>query len=353
VISVIAKGMTSGLRGLNLDDWRPDFIYLDDICNEENTATEEQRKKVEGLVFGALAPSLAPKVEAPLRKMVLTQTALHKEDPISMAHKDPSWLTVKYPKLYQNEDNRWFSAWPELYPIEGIIKEKEAYIQRRQAHIWLREYECKLVSSENAAFDTSWLQYWDVLPVGMRVYIGIDPARSSRKEAHRTACVAIGVHQSNTYLLDYMAQVGKNPDEIWTWLETAVRRWHPRQVGVESIAYQQMLAWYLRQKMIERNFFFPVKEVQDRRAKPDRIRQAYTGIASNGKFFVNAQHVQFITEFAEYADSVDSDLLDAGAQAIVLANPWQASGYDENEVIEGMYIEEKNIPDLEWEGNAP
>ena len=28
--------------------------------------------------------------------MVLTQTALHKEDPISMAHKDPSWLTVKY-----------------------------------------------------------------------------------------------------------------------------------------------------------------------------------------------------------------------------------------------------------------
>ena len=48
-----------------------------------------------------------------------------------------------------------------------------------------------------------------------------------------------------------------------------------------------------------------------------------------------------------------SDLLDAGAQAIVLANPWQASGYDENEVIKGMYIEEKSIPDLDWEGGAP
>ena len=57
--------------------------------------------------------------------MVLTQTALHKEDPISMAHKDPSWLTVKYPKLYQDVDNKWHSAWPELYPIEGILRKRK------------------------------------------------------------------------------------------------------------------------------------------------------------------------------------------------------------------------------------
>src|SRR5690606_10263027 len=42
-IHVTAKGVTSGLRGLNLDDYRPDFILCDDICNEENTATEEGR----------------------------------------------------------------------------------------------------------------------------------------------------------------------------------------------------------------------------------------------------------------------------------------------------------------------
>jgi hypothetical protein len=353
-INVIAKGMTSGLRGLNLDEWRPDFIYCDDICNDENTATPEQREKTSNLLFGALVPSLAAKSEAPRRKLVLTQTSLHKEDCIALAHKDPSWQTVKYPLLFTDERGEQRSAWEEMYPVKGVLESKQNYIKRRQIHIWLREFEAKLISSETAAFDGAWLRYWTALPVGMRVFIGLDPASSKKKQAHKTAIVAVGELKGQVYLLEYYSQQGKNPEEIWTYLIGAVRRLHPMKVGVETVAYQKMLAWYLRQKMLETGQFFVIQEINDRRSKPDRIRQAYGGIASNGVFWINENHTEFVDEFTNYADDVDSDLLDAGAMAICLANPWMlVAGEEDQEYLDAIVEEESNIPLLTWQGGAP
>jgi hypothetical protein len=55
---------------------------------------------------------------------------------------------------------------------------------------------------------------------------------------------------------------------------------------------------------------------------------------------------------------VDIDLLDAVAIAIHAANPWmfQANDLIGKDAIEGEFDyveEEKDIPAVEWEGNAP
>src|SRR3989304_9081112 len=65
-ITVLAMGITGQIRGFNPDDFRPDLQILDDILNEENTATPEQRQKIDGLVFGAVLNSLAPASKVPL-----------------------------------------------------------------------------------------------------------------------------------------------------------------------------------------------------------------------------------------------------------------------------------------------
>jgi len=45
IINVLALGITGQVRGINLDDFRPDLIVLDDPDNEETTNTPEQREK--------------------------------------------------------------------------------------------------------------------------------------------------------------------------------------------------------------------------------------------------------------------------------------------------------------------
>lgn len=355
-INILAKGMTSGLRGLNLDDWRPDFIFCDDISNEETVGTEEQRAKNRELFFGALVPSLAPKSEAPLRKLVLAQTSLHKEDIISLAHGDPAFSTVRYPKLVEHDDGTQTSAWESRFPLVSVLKEKDEYAKRRQSHVWLKEYGCKIISRETAPLDAQQLQYWKALPTNLLYFLGLDPAISKRKQAHRTAAAVVGLQPQtgDIYLLNHFSQAGKQPDEMWTWVVAQYRQYRPRKVGVETVAFQKMLAWYFQQKMQETKTFFTISEVNDKRSKTDRIIQAFSGLASQGKFWVSENHTEFVQGYAEWTEDVDWDLGDAIAQAITLAMPWLAQADDS--VLESedyLMQEEKEFPDIVYEGGAP
>lgn len=356
-INVLAKGMTSGLRGLNPDDWRPDFIFCDDISNEETVGTPEQIKKNEDLFFGALVPVLAPKSEAPLRKLVLAQTGLSKDDIINKAHRDPAFRTVRYPKLLEDSNGALRSAWEDRFPLAEVLQEKEDYVRRNQLHVWLREYGCKIISRETAPLDVEWLRKWKSLPTNLVYYIGLDPASDKPgKKIHRTAIAVIGVNPqtADIYLISYFAQKGKNPDEMWTWLVAAWRQHRPRKVGVETIAFQRMLAWYFRKKMEEDKFFFYIDEIQDKRAKSERIIQAFATCASQGRFHVHENHTEFMEGFGEWNEGLDWDLGDAVAQAITLATPWLAQSSIDGEYTEiGSYEDEKDIPELVFEESCP
>jgi len=190
-IYIIAFGITGSIRGVNLDDYRPDFISIDDACDEENTGTADQRKKIEGLLFGNIQQSLAPRSESPHSKIAMLQTGLHKQDLIHIAHKDPTWRTLKLGVF--DESGR--SVWEERFPTEELLAKKRAFIERDNLPYWLREMECKIVSHETAAFNTKLLTHWKNLPARMQVFAGIDPARETKKatRAHKAAIVFIGV----------------------------------------------------------------------------------------------------------------------------------------------------------------
>lgn len=331
-IYVIAFGITGSTRGLNLDDYRPDYIVIDDVCDEENTGTEDQRKKIEGLLFGNIQQSLAPRSEAPHSKIAMLQTGLHKQDLIHLAHKDPTWKTVKLGVFDKNGRSRWESR----FPTEELLAKKRAFIERNQLHWWLREMECKIVSSETAAFNVRLLKHWTTLPASMTVFAGIDPARETKLKtrAHKGAIVFIGVWQGVIYLLEYWAQKNPNPEIFWIEFLRMATHWRPTLTGIETVAYQQTLEWYFNRRMMQTNSPFTIKAYDDRRKKPDRIRQAFTQRIAMGTFQTNVGQHEFNAALAEYTDDVDIDILDAGAIACDIATPWiQASLYGEDEDV--------------------
>jgi len=339
-IWAVALGITGQTRGVNIDDYRPDLILLDDPCDEENTRTVEQRTKISNLTFGALEKSLAPRSEAPDAKMILDQTPLNREDLIETASRDPQFHTLTYSCF----DERGNSRWPERFPTEELLESKQHHIRRNQLPLWLREMECKIVSEETSAFRMEWLNYWELLPEHMTTFLFVDPASSESKTADFQACAAVGISGTKRYLLEYTEAKGQNPEELAVELFRMVKKWKPMKVGVESIAYQRMLAWYLKQEMTRRNHYFAIEEVQDRRKKEDRIRQAITGIAANGMLYVHPSHNTFISQFGDYPDVAHEDVLEAVCGALDLADP----------TIEGEVIAaEKDIPRLPDWRSAP
>lgn len=320
-ISVGAYGITGQVRGINVDDYRPDLIVVDDACDLENTATEDQRNKLWELFSGALEKSLSPASDAPDSKIVVLQTPLNGDDIINRCKRAPGWYVRTYGILDESNESRW----PARHPTETVLREKQEHIESGQTLIWLREKECKLSNEATRAFRREWLQYWDTVPdAPLITYIGLDPVpppsdrelAKDMKDKCNEAIVVLGLRAGKFFLLDYALNKGHTPEWTETTFFSFVARWNPIRARVESVNYQRTLKWFLEQAMRRRNKWVQINGVTDKRKKHHRIIQAFTRTAGNRALYVRPEHHEFHLEFESFPDVQDPALLDACAMAI-------------------------------------
>jgi hypothetical protein len=349
-ITILAMGITGQIRGFNPDDYRPDLIIIDDILNEENCATEDQRKKIEALLFGALLNSLAPASDCPQAKAVFLQTPLNRLDAIETCLKDPQWNGRRFGILDENERSLWEARWP----TEVVLAEKQAAIARGHYHIWMREKECKIVANIGKTFKIENLQYYDLPPEGLLKIISIDPASSDAETADDNVVMAIGIHGLNVYILRYEAEQGQMPDATANHFFNMILEFSPIKAAVETVSFQRVLAWYLEKEMQRRRIFLAVDKIQDRRKKSDRIIQSLVGLVNYKHLYVKADMQKFITQMDEY-DPLDSgqhdDLLDALAMGVTCLNPLLRDSV----TVEGEFsvVEDESIYETLQIGGCP
>lgn len=367
-IWIMAMGITGSVRGVNQDDFRPDLIVIDDVIDEDNAATPDQRNKISDLIMGALKESLAPASEMPDAKMVMLQTPLNKEDASAQAFEDEEWHSLRFgcftPETADLPLEHQKSIWPVRWPDEVLRAEKRAAIKRNKLSLFLREKECKLISAETSTFKAEWLEYYELLPERhlMDVTMAIDPvpppsevqiAKGLRTKDYEALAV-VGRYKSSYYLLEYIQNRGHEPD--WTIAEffRLARKWKPRKIAVEAVAYQRTLAWLLRQAMKSQRQYYVIEEVVDRRSKYDRISDDLSGITSNGAFYIKLEHTEFVSQFTAYPDVANDDLLEVVGVATRLL---QQSYYEDDDIATDMDMqildEEKSIPALVYSRGAP
>lgn len=350
-ITVLAVGITGQIRGFNLDDFRPDLIIADDVQTDENVATLEQRQKLKDTFFGALANSLAPASDAPDAKLVILNTPMRKDDLIETCMADESWNGVRFGIFDEQGQSRWEARWPT-----SVMKaEKEAATKAGRYSIWMREKECAIVKSESKQFDVRNLKYWDVLPDGMQVILAIDPASSDSKTADDNVVGCVGFKGNDIYVLEYSAETGEMPDATSHHFFEQLLKWRPAKAAVETIAFQRVLSWYIKQEMTKRRLFLQIEEIQDRRAKSDRIIQAIAGNLAYGNLYIRPGMEKLVAQLDEFGEGGHDDVIDMLAMAIVASNP---ALRDDSNTIEGEFRtlqEEEDLlyPQLEYHRGAP
>lgn len=369
-IWIMGMGITGSVRGINMDDFRPDLIIVDDVIDEENSATPEQRQKVEALIYGALKESLAPASEAPDAKMVMLQTPLNREDASTKALNDSEWTSARFGCWTVETESmpveRQESIWPDRWPSAVVRAEKAAAMSRNQLPTFLREKECKIVSPETSAFRPNWLKFYDLAPDPTEgtIIMAIDPvpppsdlqiSKGLRGKDYE-AIVVVQRKDADFYLLEYALHRGHEPD--WTINECfrLYNHYRPRKVIVEAVAYQRTLAWLLRKAMEHQRKYFLISEFTDKRKKFDRIVDGLTGPAAEGKLYVSPEHVDFIQQFNEYPDVAHDDLLDASAIAISDLMGFGRANMDDDELDEWwreIQQSEREIPRLRYGLGAP
>jgi len=339
VATIMALGITGQLRGFNVDDYRPDLIICDDTSTDEMVASLEQRKKYDELFFGALVNSLAPASESPDSKIVLLDTPKSRFDLIESCISSPQWHGLCF-GVFDQEGN---SRWEERYPRADLLKAKEDYFRSGRGPIWMREKECRIVSSETSSFLIENLQYWELLPEAMSYVIAIDPASSDSKSADDNVVVVLGFQGGDVYVIDYVAEIGQTPEMVSQAVIEYVRRYKPLGIVVEAIGYQRTLAWYLEAEMKRHRVYPPVYQVQDRRRKSNRIIQALGSVSGYGRLFVRPTSQKFIEQYTTYSPlSTDhDDVLDAIAMGITWATSRQIFEDSDEDVLSNMAINDE------------
>jgi hypothetical protein len=289
-IRLLAMGMFGSVRGVNILGKRPDTIGVDDPLDEENSATPEQRQKGIDLFFGAVKESLVPESEDPTARLMLTQTPFDEDDLSYVCHKSSQIASIRVGILTDEDDSRAESAWPDRWSKEEILADKRAAVERNQLSLWLREKMCQIVSRETSEFLPDWLRYYTIIPPGA-IYVGaIDPAPILSDKARLTgaktdlqAIMVCAYWRGQKYVVEYATARDQDPEAVARELNRLATKYPIRRWGVEGVAYQRTLKWFLEREMqAGRLRHLRVVEVPAPKGKTERIVQAHAGRASSG-----------------------------------------------------------------------
>lgn len=335
-VTVIAIGITGSVRGINVDDYRPDLIVLDDVGDEENCATTEQREKIEDLIYGALLNSLVPASEEPMACIVVLQTPLNREDFSVKAEKLDSWIVLtvgcwteetKDLPIDQQE-----SSWPARFTSEELRREKLDAIKRNKLSTFLREMECRVSDPETCSFKAFWLDNWTTLPKILTNVLVIDPvpppspkqiAMNNVKKDYEAFGV-IGAYSGEFYARAARVNRGHEPNWTISTFWQLYMQFRPQLVIVEAVGYQRVLKWLLSQSMKARGVYVPILEFADQGSKFNRIVDGISGPASHGHFHLppaddpeGVNHSegmrQLVQQFCEYPTVSHDDALEVFA----------------------------------------
>jgi hypothetical protein len=371
-INIIAFGINAGVRGVNLDDYRPDLIIIDDVMDDENSSTEVQREKIITRVLGALKESLSPASETPDAKLVLLNTPQDFEDISEEAKKDTQFKSAVFgcwtPETASLAIEQQESAWKERYPSEILRQEKRASIARNRYSIFAKEKECLLITPESCAFRAEHLRFFGPgedepePPLHeMTVELIIDPVpppskaqlEKGLKDKDYEAFAAVGRWRNKYYLLESTYNRGHDPN--WTvhiFFELCLR-WRPRKVVVEAVAYQAVLAWILRQAMKRTGRYYAIEEFKDRREKFKRIVDGLSGPTAEGAFFCRRTHSMFISQFTHFPGKNPEGQHDDVLESVAIGVASLSQGYV-GDVGDDFYKNrEEEIPALEYTFGAP
>ena len=335
---VVGVGITGNIRGINFDNYRPDLILLDDVITDESAATPAQREKLSDLIMGAVANSLRSRVEEPNAKLVMLQTPLDADDASGRAERSTEWHTEAFGCWTEDTKDlpvdQQESSWPEMFPTETLRKQKTAAVADNRYSVFAREMECKLVSVETSLFHRRWLRTYDQAPAIGTCVIAVDPVpppsptqmAKGLKTKDFEAISVVARSKGDYYLLDYALHKGHEPDWTTAKIFEFVRRYRPQAIVLETVAAQRYLKWFLEKEMSRKRVYVPIKEVViGGNSKFARINAALSGVASQGKLYVSAQHTDFITQFESYGVGYkgNDDLLESVANGVAeLTNPY-------------------------------
>ena len=232
-VKIEAIGSGKKIRGRRHKQWRPDLIVCDDLENDENVNTPEQRKKLRDWFYKAVS-----KAGDTYTDIVYIGTLLHFDALLANVAKNPSYKSVRYQGVISFATNgELWDAWESIFTdlsndnrqedaLEFFQANREAMLEGT-AVLWeekLSYYDLMVIrisegeasfnseiqndpiDPENCTFQEEWFDFWDDEGKAQPdfsdpkfLFVGAnDPSLGKNKKSDTSSIIALSRPSSHT-----------------------------------------------------------------------------------------------------------------------------------------------------------
>lgn len=343
-IKIQAKGAGQKVRGLKHKNWRPDLIVLDDIENDENVRTPEQREKLKNWFYKAVS-----KCGDTYTDFVYIGTALHYDSLLVNVMNNPEYNSVKYKAVLNFSASPLWNIWETILTnknnknrkaealaffnknkqamLKGtkvLWKEKLSYYDlmfmkvSEGAASFNSEEQNEPIDPEDCLFNKENFDYYNPHDINFsdkdfNFYGFVDPSLGKSKKSDFSAIITIAKSRSTGYMYVADADVDRRlPSAIIdavlgkaVWIKKAYGKKY-KAFGCETNQFQYFLKTELAKESARRGIYLPIREVQQTSDKVLRIETLQPDI-DNKYIKFNRQHKRLLEqlEFFPMADHDD------------------------------------------------
>ncbi|MEW5727733.1 MAG: phage terminase large subunit [Pseudomonadota bacterium] len=345
-----AAGSGKKLRGFRHGAQRPDIVILDDIENDENVRTPEQRDKLEQWVDKAVDPLGPPDGSMDI---IFVNTFLHHDAVAKRKSRNPMWRSVVFKAVIRWPDRTdLWDRWEEVLRNDGreaadaFHAEHRAEMEAGSQVLWpavqpLKKLMEIRVRVGRQAFDSEYqndpldeaaalfanLTFW-VNRLPEWVFIGVcDPSLGKNNRRSDPSAILVGGFSRETGVLDVVeADIRRRvPDRI---IEDVIRyhqEYRTLKFGVEVVQFQEFLRTELVKRSAARGFPVPAVPIHNSTDKALRIESLQPHVA-NQLIRFHPSHATLLEQLRHFPQADHDDGPDALEMLWRLAQTVRASG---------------------------
>lgn len=333
---VQAFGSGKRMRGLRHGPHRPDLVIGDDLENDENVRSPEQREKLENWLKKTVL-SLGPADDT--MDVIIIGTILHYDSVLSRLLKNPLWHSKKFKSIERWPDNmhlwdKWEEAllnlgqevadafyqahklemeagavvcWPDGQPLYKLMVKRA----RDGRPAFDSEQQNDPVSGDDAPF-ANCIQFWVNRLAEWRFYGACDPSLGKQGASRDPSALLVGGFNRETGVLDVVEAAIKKrlPDKIIEDVIALQAEYHCLLWVVETIQFQEFLRTELVKRSAKRGIPVPARAVQPGTDKLLRIETLQPHMA-NGLIRLHPSQTTLIDQLRHFPKADHDDGPDA------------------------------------------
>lgn len=344
-----AVGAGQQMRGINIDNQRPDIAVVDDVEDNENTDSEILQKKLDRWIFGPFLKALARQ-----KKIIWLGNMLQKTSLLARLSARPNWNPVVFGALVKNALTGILTPlWPARWSLDELVADFEEYREMGLIETWM----CEMMNMPGHGVDGFTSENLNYLPMPnpdeiVCAWLVLDPA-FGENEHNDDSSWTVHVLQENGPPMVVEHSTGKFKEhELFEEGYRLANKWGAWVWGIEAVAAQRVLIPFFQLLLATKLMNHAVEMVPLMAGKGDpkvsRIK-AWVSMMTAGEYGVYEGAVEIATQLIGYnmkKKSNRDDLIDScayGPQMLLayeglLMMQYSGQGLDSVRALYGMEV---------------